>query len=44
VRKVAFENNIGMKTGGRTINNLRYAEDTTILAEEEEDMDKLPKS
>jgi hypothetical protein len=43
VRKVGFENNIGIKIGGRTINNLRYADDTTILAEEKEDMKKLLK-
>jgi hypothetical protein len=41
VRKVGFEDNIGIKIGGRTINNLRYADDTTILAEEKEDMEKL---
>jgi hypothetical protein len=43
VRKVEFEDNIGIKIGGRTINNLRYADDTTILAEEKEDMGKLLK-
>jgi hypothetical protein len=43
VRKVGFEDNIGIKTGGRTINNLRYADETTILAEEKEDMEKLLK-
>ena len=41
VRKVGFQDNIGIKIGGRTINNLRYAEDTTILAKEKEDMEKL---
>ena len=34
VRKVGFEDNIGIKIGGRTINNLLYADDTTILAED----------
>jgi hypothetical protein len=34
VRKVGFEDNIGIKIGGRTIKNLRYADDTTILAED----------
>jgi hypothetical protein len=34
VRKMGFEDNIGIKIGGRTINNLRYADNTTILAEE----------
>jgi len=32
-----------IKIGGRTINNLRYADDTTILAEEKDDMEKLLK-
>jgi len=44
VRKVGFEDNIGIKIGGRTIYNLLYADDTTILAEEKEDMEKLLKS
>jgi len=43
VRKVEFKDNIGIKIGGRTINNLRYVDDTTILAEEKEDMEKLLK-
>jgi hypothetical protein len=43
VRKVGFKDNIG-KIGGRTINNLLYADDTTVLAEEKEDMEKLLKS
>ena len=42
VRKVGFEDNIGIKIGGRTINNLRYV-DTTILANEKEYMEKLLK-
>jgi hypothetical protein len=33
VGKVGLEDNIGIKIGGKTINNLRYADDTTILAE-----------
>jgi uncharacterized protein (DUF849 family) len=37
VRKVGFEDNIGIKIGGRTINNLQYVDDTTILAKEKED-------
>ena len=28
----------GIKTGGRNINNLRYAEDTTLRAESEEEL------
>jgi hypothetical protein len=43
VRKVGCEDNIGIKVGGRTINNLRYADDTTILAKEKEDLEKLLK-
>jgi len=43
VRKVGFEDNIGIKIGGRTINNLLYADDTTILAEEKENVEKLLK-
>ena len=42
-RKVGFEDNIGIKVGGRTINNLRYVDDTTILTEDKEDMRKLLK-
>ena len=44
LRRVGFENNIGIKVGGRTINNLRYADDTTVLAENKEDMRKIQKS
>jgi hypothetical protein len=33
----------GIKVGGRTINNLRHADDTTTLAEDKEDMKKLLK-
>jgi hypothetical protein len=43
VRKMGFEDIVRIKIGGRTINNLRYADDTTILAEEKEDMEKLLK-
>ena len=31
----------GIKTAGRNINNLRYADDTTILAESEEELKSL---
>ena len=31
----------GIKTAGRNINNLRYAEDTTLLAESEEELKSL---
>ena len=30
------ESQAGIKTGGRNINNLRYADDTTLMAESEE--------
>ena len=31
----------GMKLGGRNINNLRYADDTTLMAESEEELKGL---
>ena len=31
----------GMKTSGRRINNLRYADDTTLMAESEEELKSL---
>ena len=31
----------GMKTAGRNINNLRYADDTTLMAECEEELKSL---
>ena len=31
----------GIKIAGRTINNLRYAEDTTLMAESEEELKRL---
>ena len=31
----------GIKTGGRNINNLRYADDTTLMTESEEDLKKF---
>ena len=30
----------GIKTAGRNINNLRYADDTTLMAESEEELKK----
>ena len=32
----------GIKTAGRNINNLRYADDTTLMAESEEELKKPP--
>ena len=31
----------GSKTAGRNINNLRYADDTTLMAESEEELKSL---
>ena len=31
----------GIKIGGRNINNLRYADDTTLMAEREEELKNL---
>ena len=31
----------GMKNSGRNINNLRYADDTTLMAESEEELKSL---
>jgi hypothetical protein len=43
LRRVGFEEDKGIKVGGRTINNLRCTDDTTILAEDKEDLKKLLK-
>ena len=32
----------GVKIAGRNINNLRYADDTTLMAESDEDLDEEP--
>ena len=34
----------GIKISGRNINNLRYADDTTLMAESEEEMEPLDES
>ena len=44
LRRVGFEDNIEIKVGGRTINDLRYVEDATVFAEDKEDMRKLLKN
>ena len=31
----------GIKIGGRNINNLRYVDDTTLMAESEEELESL---
>ena len=35
------ESRAGIKTAGRNINNLRYADDTTLMAESEEELKDL---
>ena len=35
------ESQVGIKTSSRNINNLRYAEDTTVMAESEEKLNSL---
>ena len=35
------EGQAGIKIAGRNINNLRYADDTTLLAESEEELKSL---
>ena len=37
------EGQAGIKTAGRNINNLRYADDTTLMAESEEELKSLLK-
>ena len=34
----------GIKVAGRNINNLRYADDTTLMAESEEELEPLDES
>ena len=38
------ETQAGIKTAGRNINNLRYADDTTLMAESEEELESLEES
>ena len=35
------ESQVGIKTAGRNISNLRYADDTTLMAESEEELKSL---
>ena len=35
------ESQAGIKTAGRNINNIRYADDTTLMAESEEELKSL---
>ena len=36
-----YEAQAGIKNAGRNINNLRYADDTTLMAESEEELKSL---
>ena len=36
------EAHTGIQTAGRNINNVRYADDTTLMAESEEELFKKP--
>ena len=36
-----YELQTGIKIGGRNINNLRYADDTTLVAESKEELESL---
>ena len=38
------ETQVGIKIAGRNINNLRYADGTTLLAESEEELKSLDES
>ena len=42
MRKAGLEKaQAGIKTAGRNTNNLRYADDTTLMAESEEELNRL---
>ena len=42
MRKAGLEEaEAGIKTAGRNVNNLRYADDTTLMAEREENLKSL---
>ena len=41
MRKAGLEAQAGIKIAGRNINNLRYADDTTLMAESEEELKSL---
>ena len=36
-----YESQAGLKINGRNINNLRYVDDTTLMAESKEDLKSL---
>ena len=41
IATVIIETQAGIKIAGRNINNLRYADDTTLMAESEEELKSL---
>ena len=41
MRNAGEEAQTGIKIAGRNINNLRYADDTTFMAESEEELESL---
>ena len=41
INAVLEEAQAGIKTAGRNISNLRYADDTTLMAESEEELKSL---
>ena len=41
MRNAGLEAQAGIKTAGRNINNLRYADDTTLMTESEEELKSL---
>ena len=41
MRNAGLEEQAEIKTAGRNINNLRYADDTTLMAESEEELKSL---
>ena len=41
MRNAGLETQAGIKIAGRNINNLRYADDTTLMAESEEELKSL---
>ena len=41
MRNAGLEGQAGIKIAGRNINNLRYADDTTLMAESEEELKSL---
>ena len=36
-----YESQAGIKVAGRNINNLRYADDTTLMADSQEELESL---